>query len=99
MVHQTDDVEAIGYNARIREMLADHGPVDAGQIHADDADRVLAGKALEVGLQGGLTAPQNHIEDLVMAQVAERRGIAVPAREEMFFDPEHLGTRRPLALG
>lgn len=46
MIDKPNHVEAIGHDAGIGEVLAHQRAVNAGQIHADDADQVLALEAI-----------------------------------------------------
>ena len=57
-------------------------------------DQILAFEAVEIAFQRSLTAPEHDIIDLVVLQIAERGGVAVPAREEVLVDAQHLRTER-----
>src|SRR5262249_7631168 len=53
----------------------------------------------QVVFQRGLATAQHHVEDRMVAQVAERSGVAVAASEEMLIDAEHLRAWLGAALG
>src|ERR1700757_83510 len=93
MIDQTDDVEPIGNDAGVGEMLAHQRPVNTGQIHADDADQVLALEAVQIALQRCFAATEHHIMDTVALEIAEGGGKAVTARKEVLIDAEHLRAR------
>src|SRR5579871_876392 len=90
MIDGADHVESIGHNLGVGEMLLHQRPVTDRQIHADQQDQILAFEALEIGFQGGLAAAQHDIMHLMVFQVTEGRGIAVPAGEEVFVDAQNL---------
>lgn len=89
VVDEADDVEAVGDDEGVREMFADQRAVGGGEVHADQFDLGFALQALEVGPQSGFRASQDDVVDLVAAQVAQSRGEALAAGEEMFVDTEH----------
>jgi hypothetical protein len=78
---------------RLRKMFTDQGAITGGQIHAHDFDRLLAFQARQVAFQRSFTAAQHHILHLVILEVAEGSGIAMPAREEMLVNAENPRTR------
>ena len=89
MIHQPDDVESVGHNARIGEVFLHHRAIGGGQIHAYHQDIFLALQTLQIRIQRGFGATQNHIIDGVILQIAERGGKALAASEEMFVDPQN----------
>jgi hypothetical protein len=78
-------------------MIAD--TVVSGQIDTDHADIILALQALEIGLQRGLTAPQDEIVDFMSAQIAEGRGKALFTGKEVFVDAQDLRAAGAMPLG
>ena len=69
-----NDVEAIGDDLGIREVLADQRTVGGTQIHADDADVFFAFESGEVGVKVLRITTFDDIEDPVSSQVAEGGG-------------------------
>jgi hypothetical protein len=65
VIDEADDMEAIGDDPGLGEVLADDGAIHARQIHTHDSHPVLAGEFRQVVLQGGLAAAQHHIKDFV----------------------------------
>ena len=98
MIDKPDHMESISHDPGLREVLANQGTVDAGQIHADDTHLVFAFEFLQIVLQGSLAAAKHHVE-LVTAKIAIRGGVTLPAGEEVFVNAEHPGTNRGAALG
>jgi hypothetical protein len=48
----------------------------------------LALQPLKIGIQRGLGAPQNHVVNSVLLQVAQGGGKAFPPGEEVLVDPQ-----------
>ena len=90
MVDKPDDVKAIGHNAGIGEVLVHERAVHGGQIHADDADQVLALEAIQIAFQRCFAATEHHIMDAMTSEITEGGGKTVTARKEVLIDPEHL---------
>ena len=89
MVDQSNDMEAIGHNARVRKVFLDNGSIYAGQIHAYHAHLCFAFQTRQIGRQGEFRAAQHHIVNLVVAQIAKRGGVAFAAGEKVLVDAEH----------
>ena len=95
LMHDTDDMEAIGDDLGVWEVPADKSPVGATQVHADEADVFFALQSGEVGFKVlGFTAFDD-VEDLVCSLIAERSGEAGAATissslpvDRMFVDAE-----------
>src|ERR1700742_431320 len=74
-------------------------PVGGGQIHAHYADVFFALQPLQIGLQRGLRAAQDHIIDGVILEVAQSGGVALAASKEVFVDAQDAGAARGSQLG
>src|SRR5690349_4672101 len=57
MINEADHVESIGHDLGFGEVFAYDGAVDAGQVHTDDTDALLARQSLQIRRQSGFTAP------------------------------------------
>src|SRR5580700_8002925 len=99
MVDDADDMESISDDARFGEVLANQSAIYASQIHADYAHPFFARQALQVALQGSLTASQHDIKDFVALEVTEGGGITVAPGEKMLIDAEYPWAGRTTALG
>src|SRR5690348_13217178 len=99
MINEADHVESIGHDLGFGEVFAYDGAVDAGQVHTDDTDALLARQSLQIRRQSGFTAPQHHIENCVMPEVAEGGGISILPGKEMFVDTEHPRANLTAPLG
>jgi hypothetical protein len=51
MIDDANHVEAVGHDARIREVQPDQGAIVGGQVHAHHAHFGLAFQPLKIGLQ------------------------------------------------
>ena len=60
------------------------------QIHADEADQVLALEAIQIAFQRCFAATEHHIMDAMTSEIAEGSGKSVTARKEVLIDAEHL---------
>ena len=67
MIDDADHMEAVGHNARVREMQPDKGAIVGGQVHAHRAHLGLAFQPLKIGLQRQLRPAQDHVIDLVIS--------------------------------
>jgi hypothetical protein len=90
LVDQADDMEAIGDNPGIREVLTDHGSMGGRQVHAHDPHPILAFEAAEIGFQRQLAPAQGNVIHRMILQVAEGSRISVLPGKEMLIDTEHL---------
>lgn len=99
MIDEPDDMEAVGYDDGLGEVLVNRGAVVSGQVHANDADLCLTFQTLQIGLQGILRAPQHDIIDLVSFEIAQGGCKPFTAREEVLIDAQNLRAagRMPLA--
>ena len=92
LVHQTDDMEAIGNNPGVGKVLTNDGSIGRGKIHTHDPYQMLAFEAIEIRLQGKLASPECDVVNRVILQVAEGRGISMFPGKEMLINAKHLGT-------
>ncbi len=91
VVDEPDDVEAIGDNDRLGEVLTHDGTVNHRQVHADDPNLLFAFHGMQIRLQGRFRAAERDVVDPLVFQIAESRGVALLAREEGLVDAQHLG--------
>ncbi len=56
MSHGANDVKAVGYDARLREMLARECAIAGGQVHTDDLDEMFALQSCQIAFQRSFTA-------------------------------------------
>ena len=70
LLHNANDMEAIGNDSSIREVFSDQASVGGTQVHADDSDLVSAFERFEVVLQFSRAAAFDNIEDSLGLQVA-----------------------------
>jgi len=83
-------MEAIGYDARVREVEANQSTIVGRQIHAHHANLGLAFQPLKISFEREFRAAQHYVIDSVILQIAQRGGIAGAPGEEMFVDAQHL---------
>ena len=88
VIHQPNDMEAVGDNARLGKVFAHDGPVNSSQIHADHFDSLFPLEPVEISFQGSFAAAEHHVIDFVVLEIAERGGEAVLSGEEMLIDAE-----------
>src|SRR5258708_2317234 len=81
-------MEAIGDDLGLGEVLADQGTINACQVHTHDADAILAGQVRQVSFQGGFTAPEDHVKDLVPPQIAKSGRVSILPGKEMLIAEE-----------
>ncbi len=93
MIHQPDDMETVGCDAGMWEVLAYDGAIDGRQIHTNHPDQVFAFELAELAFEPSFAAAEHHVADFVVLQIAESRGIAVPAAEEVFVNAGNLRTQ------
>jgi len=86
LIDQPNDVEAVGHDQGIGEVLSRDRAIGFRQIHDDDADMLTTWQTFEVAAQTGLRSPQHDIEHLVVLQINQRSGVALLASEEVFID-------------
>lgn len=88
LLDDANDVEAVGDDPGVGEVLSDQGPVGTAQVHADDADVFLAFEGGEVGVEFFRSPSFDDIEDLVSPEVAEGGGeaCASPQLGSLSFD-------------
>jgi hypothetical protein len=97
-VDEPDDMKPVGDNRRFGKMLPHQGSVRAGQIHADPPHPLFALQAVQIAVQSGFAPPQNHIENGVSAQIAQRGDIVIPPAEEVLVDAQHPNGPLPFRL-
>ena len=90
MVDQADHMEAVGDDHRFGKLCFDDRTIDYSQIHADDPDLLFAFKAKKIRLQGAFRAAERDVVNAVVVQIAESRGVALLAREEVLVDAQDL---------
>src|SRR3954452_16577227 len=91
-MNQTNDVETIGDDQGIGEVVSNQRPTGRGQVHADDAHPVAAFEFTEIVLQRQLAAAEDHIVNLVFGQITEGGCRPVLSGKEVFVNAEHPGT-------
>lgn len=99
VVDEANDVEAVGHNLGLGEVLPDDGPVGGRQIHADHPDRLPPGQLAQIVLQCLLGASQHHVVNAVVAEIAEGGGVALAAGEEVLVNAQYARTSGATALG
>src|ERR1700760_1905917 len=83
MIDDADHVETVRHDLGLGKVFADQRTVDRSQIHAHHSHRVLSLEPFQVVLQGRFRTSQHDVVDFVAAEIAESRGIAFTAGEEM----------------
>jgi len=91
-------MEAVGDDHRFGKLFFDDRTIDYSQIHADDPDLLFAFKPKKLRLQGGFRAAERDVVNTVVLQIAEGRGVALLAREEVLVDAQNLGTSGRMIL-
>jgi len=81
-------VEAIRDDLGIGEVAPDDGAIGGAQVDADQAHSLSASQGVKEGLEGTGTLSLDHIEDLVITEIAEGRGEATALVEGVFVDTE-----------
>jgi hypothetical protein len=98
VVDDANHGEAVGHDARVGEALAHERAIRRREVHAHHADVGFALEPRQIGLERAFRAAENHVIDSVIAQVAERGGVAFAVREEVLVDAEYGGAARRMPL-
>ena len=98
MLHDTNDVEAIRDDLGIGEVASNDGTIGRTQVDAYQAHSLPAFQRVKEGFEGACALSFDHIEDLVIAEIAEGGGEAAALVEGVFVDTEFKRTLQTDAL-
>jgi hypothetical protein len=98
VLHDANDVEAISNDFCIGEVASDDSAVGGTQVDADQPYSLPAFQRVKEGFEGAGTLSFDHIEDFVIAEIAEGGGEAAALVEGVFVDAEFEGALQADAL-
>ena len=94
LVYQRYDVESVRHYHGLREILPYDVPIRAVHVDAHHAHAVALFLGTKERMKGSHTLTEGDVEDLVLAEVAERGGKARTPREPMLVDTKKRGQSR-----
>jgi hypothetical protein len=99
LIDEADDVEAVGDDTGVGEVLLHQSAIGDREIHAHHTHVLFGLQTLKIGFQSGFGAAQDHIIDFVVLQVAEGGGIALAPGEKVLVDAEDARATRRAQFG